>query len=122
MRRTLTALLMLLATTATTPLSAQQSTSSESVTLNADQLDEVVNGYCGEARVLADAADGLRIQRDAMRAQRDQCAGALAQMQGVDASRITHVQDAAKMRVWVIVGVVLGFVGGGVVGYAVGSM
>lgn len=120
--RTLTSALMMLALTVPTPTLHAQSSSSGSVTLNAEQLAEVVDGACGEARVLADASAELRIQRDEVRAQRDECLGALSQMQGVDEARVEYARESAQMRVWVVVGVVLGFVGGLVGGYAVGQL
>jgi len=127
MRNLLTLALMLLMTLAPAVTWAQRSTSSQTVTLTGDELAEVVNRACGEARALADEADGLRVQRDTIRAQRDQCVGALMQWHDVDAQRVALAQQVARTesrvdRVWVVVGIVAGLVLGGVGGWAIGRI
>jgi hypothetical protein len=113
MRNLLTAVLTASLLTATTPLSAQQSTDSDSMTLTVEQLAAVVDQSCGEARALADEADGLRVQRDTMRAQRDQCIG---QVMALDDDGELQ-REVGALRVWLVVGIVAGFVAGGVVGW-----
>jgi len=90
----------------------------------------VVDRACTEARNKSREADGLRIQRDQVRQQRDQCVGALNQWVGIDAQRIDYAQQLAVMtadrdtrvgRLWVVVGVVAGLVGGGLIGWGVGQ-
>ena len=127
MRNLLTLALTLSLTTAPSATLAQHSTSSQTVTLTGDELAEVVDRACGEARALADEADGLRVQRDTIRVQRDQCVGALMQWQDVDAQRLELAQQVARTesrvdRVWVVVGIVTGLVLGGVGGWAIGRV
>ena len=126
-RNLLTLALTLSLTTAPSATLAQHSTSSQTVTLTGDELAEVVDRACGEARALADEADGLRVQRDTIRVQRDQCVGALMQWQDVDAQRLELAQQVARTesrveRVWVVVGIVAGLVLGGVGGWAIGRL
>jgi len=101
------------------------------VTLSGAQIETLVDTACGEARAMADTADGLRVQRDTMRAQRDQCVGALAQWSDLDVKRIELVAQLARAqseasgkvsRLWVAGGIVVGFVLGALVGWAVGSI
>ena len=130
--RLLTLVLTLSLTTAPPTLTyAQDSTSSESVTVNGEQLAEIVDRACGEARALADEADGLRRQRDTIREQRDQCIGAMAQWRDVDAQRIVYAQQLAVVerdrderlrKIWVVLGVAAGLVLGGVGGWVVGQL
>jgi len=113
MRNLLTAVLTASLLTTPIPTYAQQSTGSDSMTRTVEQLAAVVDQSCGEARALADEADGLRVQRDTMRAQRDQCIG---QVMALDDDGELQ-REVGALRVWLVVGVIAGFVAGGVVGW-----
>jgi hypothetical protein len=123
--QTLTLALILSTTLAPVATWAQDSTSS--ITLTGDELAEIVDRACTEARNKSREADGLRIQRDTVRAQRDQCVGALNQWVGIDAQRIDYAQQLAVVtadrdsrfgKLWVVVGIVAGVALGGVAGWA----
>lgn len=113
-----------------TPTYAQDSTSSKSTTLNGEQIAVLVDRACQEARDLADEADGLRVERDTFERQFNQCNGALAQWQGIDAQRLELVRQLARVeierdsmvrRFWVVVGIAGGLVAGGLIAWGVGK-
>ena len=102
-------------------------TAQDTVTLTGQELKQVVDTACREARAMADEADGLRVQRDTIRAQRDQCVGALKQWQELDVQRVALAQQVARtesrVERWVVVvGVVAGLVLGAVGGFVVGQL
>lgn len=96
------------------------------MTLTGEQLQEVVDRACSEARRKADEAEGLRVTADEAAKEREFFRGALRQSEAqnerlLEAERAREVDRAASVGFWwAALSVGVAFVVGGGVGFALG--